>query len=423
MRTELVDSARITLVATPGPLIGALAGMTSTIVNPADLPTDDQRRAEVLAETGADVAVLGDDLALERALALASHLSRSCPEIEMVLLAPGEATTLAAAMAAGIRLVVDPSTPTEKLREEIARVGAGACLRRSRIGRSAVADHSEEPQAAGRIITVMAAKGGVGKTTIAVNLAVELARHHPQKTVLVDLDLMAGDADLLLDLEPAATLASLAIDGGELDSGAVKLALSSHSSGLLVLPAPETLVEADAIDPQLVRRVLELLRQSFAFVIVDTAPGAGGVFAEAAELADDLLAVASPDLGGLRSLRRNLDALDTLELVAADRHLILNRSDHRTGLGPEAVEGSVELPIAHAIPDAREIPTAANQGIPFVANGARSEAGLALRKLAARLDPTGTVEVPPERPNLGARRSTDRSHPAPRRPVRSFDAR
>jgi pilus assembly protein CpaE len=254
----------------------------------------------------------------------------------------------------------------------------------------------------------MAAKGGVGRTTIAVNLAVELARGAANEVVLVDLDLVAGEVDLLLGLEARSTVATVAVPGVPLDATVLKLSLTAHPSGLLVLPAPETLVDADAVDPDRLLDLLRLLKVAFRLVVVDTAPGAGAPLAAAAEAADHLLVVATPDLGGIRSLRRNLDGLDQLGLTQARRQLVVNRSDQRTGLSAQAIENMVDLPVSHTIPECREIPVAANQSLPLVEAYPKAEAVRAFRELAA--------SVRPARPGATAK-------PAPATPLPVRNAR
>jgi pilus assembly protein CpaE len=233
---------------------------------------------------------------------------------------------------------------------------------------------------------------------VAVNLAVELARRAPNEVVLVDLDLMAGEVDILLGLDPKATVASVASPGAMLDPTALKLSLTAHSSGLLVLPAPDNLIDADSVDCELVLKMMEMLSSSFRYVVVDTAPGAGEALAAAVELADDLLVVATPDAGGLRSLKRNLDGLDALGLTRARRHLVLNRADMRTGMSNEAIEARMELAISYAIPQSREIPVAANQGLSFIEAYPKAPAIRAFKELAARLTSPAARQRQPPRP-------------------------
>lgn len=383
---------RVTLVTTPGSMISALKDLPVTTINPADLPDGPTRMAQYLAGVGGDVVVFGPGLSLDVVLATARDMEQSFPEVDMVLVHQPTPSLLGDAMAAGIRQVIAPETATPVIAETVAHLAAAAALRRARLAGPAAAGGPAGPEVAapnrqGQLITVMAAKGGVGRTTVAVNLALELSRGAPNEVVLVDLDLVAGEVDQLLGLEHRSTVATVAVPGVPLDLTVLKLSLCPHPTGLLVLPAPDNLVDADAVDPDRLVEILTMLKGAFRTVVVDTAPGAGAPLAVAAEVADELIAIATPDLGGLRSLRRNLDGLDQLGFTQAHRRLVLNRADLRTGLSTQAIESTVELPVSHAIPECREIPVAANQSLPLVEAYPKADAVRVLRELAAALRP------------------------------------
>lgn len=379
----MAGNARVTLVALPASYIASLQDLQTTTISGADLATHPPQAAQAIAGAGGDVAVLGPELDLRLALDTTAELVRSFPEIDVVLMADPTQGLLNDAMRVGVRQVVGPEVPPAELAALLKKLCQTAILRRSRL-----AADSPDPENQGRLITVMAAKGGVGKTTVALNLAAILSHARPDEVVLVDLNLMAGDIDMMVGLDPKSTIASVATSGTLIDTAVVKLSLSRHPSGLLILAAPESLVEADAIDCDLVTDVLRVLKSSFAFTVVDTSPGADAALASAVELADDLLAVTTPDLAALRSLRRNLDGLDTLGLNTARRHLVLNRADYRTGLTAQNIEHHVEMPITQSIPDARELPTAANQGLILVQAQPKSEVARAFRALAVQVNPT-----------------------------------
>lgn len=386
---------RVTLVTTPGSMISALKDLPVTTINPADLPDGPTRIAQYLAGIGGDLVVFGPGLSLDVIMATAKDMVQSFPEVDVVLVHQPTPSLLGDAMAVGIRQVIAPETATPVIAETVAHLAAAAALRRARLaGPAAAAGGPAGPEAPaapvhqGRLITVMAAKGGVGRTTVAVNLALELSRGAPNEVVLVDLDLVAGEVDQLLGLEHRSTLATVAVPGVPLDLTVLKLSLCPHPTGLLVLAAPDNLVDADAVDPDRLAEILTMLKGAFRTVVVDTAPGAGAPMAVAAEVADELLAIATPDLGGLRSLRRNLDGLDQLGFTRAHRRLVLNRADLRTGLSTQAIESTVELPVSHAIPECREIPVAANQSLPLVEAYPKADAVRVIRELAAALRPT-----------------------------------
>ncbi|MDH4364467.1 MAG: P-loop NTPase [Acidimicrobiia bacterium] len=387
-------------MTTPGSMISALKDLPVTTINPADLPDGPTRIAQYLAGVGGDLVVFGPGLSLDVVMATARDMEQSFPEVDVVLVHQPTPSLLGDAMAAGIRQVIAPETATPVIAETVAHLAAAAALRRARLAGPAAAGGPGGPEAAaapsrqGQLITVMSAKGGVGRTTVAVNLALELSRGAPNEVVLVDLDLVAGEVDQLLGLEHRSTVATVATPGVPLDLTVLKLSLCPHPTGLLVLPAPDNLVDADAVDPDRLVEILTMLKGAFRTVVVDTAPGAGAPLAVAAEVADELLAIATPDLGGLRSLRRNLDGLDQLGFTQAHRRLVLNRADLRTGLSTQAIESTVELPVSHAIPECREIPVAANQSLPLVEAYPKADAVRVLRELAAALRPAASPAAP-----------------------------
>lgn len=381
---------RVTLVTSPGSMISALRDLPLTTVNPSDLPDGPLKIAQYLANLGGDVIVFGPGLSLDVVLATARDMERLFPELDLVLVSQPTPTLLVDAMRAGIRQVLTADIAPEVLTETVTRMAQAAALRRSRLAGPdpAAAAVAASPSHEGQVITVMAAKGGVGRSTVAVNLAVELARGTANEVVLVDLDLVAGEVDLLLGLgDVRSTVATVAVPGVPLDLTVLKLSLTPHPTGLLVLPAPDNLVDADAVDPDKALDMLRLLKTAFPLIVVDTAPGAGAALAAAAEAADHLLAIATPDLGGIRSLKRNLDGLDQLGLTQARRQLIVNHSDQRTGLSAQAIENMLDLPVGHAIPECREIPVAANQSLPLAEAYPKAEAVRVFRELAASVRP------------------------------------
>ncbi len=396
---------RVTLVAGPGALIAALNNLQVSTVNPSDLPIGPPRAAQYLATATPDAILFGSDVPINNALAIAGELDQNFPEIDVVLIAEPSHELLSQAMKQGVREVVDLDASNELIGATVSRIAAAAGLRRTRLA----GPGGDSPKTEGEIVAVMAAKGGVGKSTVAVNLAVELARSAPNEVVLVDLDLVAGDVDLLLGLNPSSTVATVATPGAILDPTVVKLSLTPHRSGLLTLAAPDDLVDADGVDPDLLVEMLAMMRTSFRHVVIDTAPGAGAALAAAVESADHLLAIATPDIGGLRSLRRNLDGLQALGLTTAKRHLVLNRSDYRSGIGSQTIEGTVEIPVGHAIADSGEIAIAANQGVPFVDAYPKNETVKSFKELAADFGAAQVEETPSSSGRRGVGQSRGRA--------------
>ena len=243
-----------------------------------------------------------------------------------------------------------------------------------------------------KVIVVVSPKGGAGKTAVSSNLSVALAQRHPGRVVAVDLDVQFGDLSLALSLSPEHTLAQLA-RASQLDATTLKLHLTPAPNGLFVLAGANDPVDADSITHAHVSQVLAMLAQNFDYVIVDTPAGLDELTLAALECATDLLLVSSLDVTSIRSLRKALDAFDHIG-VAAERRLLLNRSDSKVGLDPSDAEDVMGMKIACSIPSSREIPLSLNLGTPVVISEPKSAVAKQLQQLAEIFAP---VEAEPVR--------------------------
>ncbi|HZX56985.1 MAG TPA: AAA family ATPase [Ilumatobacteraceae bacterium] len=236
------------------------------------------------------------------------------------------------------------------------------------------------PSRQSKVIVVISPKGGSGKTAVSSNLAVALAQRFPGRVVAVDLDVQFGDLGTALSLTPEHTLAQLARTS-QIDATTVKLFLTLHYNGLYVLAGAHDPVDADSIGLKHVSQVLPLLAQNFDYVIVDTPAGLDERTLAALECATDLLLVSSLDVTSIRSLRKELDALDHIG-IKANRQLVLNRADAKVGLDPSDVEAVIGMKIGSSIPSSREVPLSLNLGTPVVISEPKSMVAKQLQQLA-----------------------------------------
>lgn len=247
--------------------------------------------------------------------------------------------------------------------------------------------HTAEPPAgpgrgpAGRVITVISPKGGAGKTTVATNLAVGLARRAAGMAALVDLDLTFGDVASALLLDPKHSIGQVARAARAIQDAAIKMLLTQHSSGLHVLCAPDDPIEGDEVTDDDVTSVLQVLSADLPYVVIDTGAGLDAATLTAIEHSTDLVLVGAMDVPSLLGLRKGLDVLDRLGMTGARRHLVLNRADSKVGLEASDVEDTIGLPVTVAIPSSRAVPVSVNQGRPIVETDWRSPAGKALQSL------------------------------------------
>ena len=161
----------------------------------------------------------------------------------------------------------------------------------------------------GRIITVFSPKGGTGKTVTATNLAASFAKHEAKRTLLLDLDLQFGDAAIMLGIEPEKTIYDLVVAPGELDSEKLAGYVTKHTCGLDILPAPLRPEDAELVTESKLARLLEVARESYDVIVVDTSPFFHGPMLATLDRTDELLMVCGLDVPTLKNVRLSLQTL------------------------------------------------------------------------------------------------------------------
>ncbi len=330
------------------------------------------------------VVVLGPDLPLEEALYLAGLVDREAPEITLLVAAEPSPELWRRALQSGVRDVIATDMPDHEVRRIIDR----ALQRASRVGMPDTPGSAAGRR--GRVVTVLAPKGGAGKTALATNLSVGLAQIRPGSAVLVDFDLQFGDVPTALGLQANHTIADATRSAG-LDLATLKVFLTRHESGLFVLAAPDSPAEGEEVAESRARRVVDLLAGEFPFVIVDTPAGLTEHALGALELSTDILLVCDMAVAGARGMRKVLDALDRLGMTEATRHIVLNRADSDVGLDPADVEHILGRPVDVELPSTRSMPLSMNQGTPLLTAAPRSEAAHRLLEVVGRF---AEVEAP-----------------------------
>lgn len=359
---------------------GGLPGGVQTFayVNPADpgelFANLNQERPEVL--------ILGPDVPVEDALRLATVFDVQLPELSVILVGEPDPDFVLLAMRAGIRDILSPASDPAQIRVLLER----ACQSyASRTRATAVQQPDNNPK--GLVIGVFSPKGGVGKTTIATNIAIGLGQVAPMSVVIVDLDLQFGDVASGLYLNPEHTVTDAVSASASQDSLVLKAFLTVHPSSIYALCAPRTPVEADDITPQQVSRLIEQLAQQFQYVVVDTAPGLPEVGLAAMEQCTDVVWVSAMDVPSIRGLRSGLEILRRLDLLPETRHVVLNMADSKSGLSVQDVEATIGAPVDVSIPRSKAVAYSTNRGIPVLQDGRKDPAVKGLRQLVTRFDP------------------------------------
>jgi pilus assembly protein CpaE len=359
-------------------------------------PEGDDAHA-IVKKVGLDeplVVLLGADLDVAHALDIALAFDEELPEIEVLLIASPTPALWKAALRAGVRDVLTPELSPEAVRDIVDRAIEVAHRRRANL------TGEEARERAAKVITVLSPKGGAGKTTVATNLAIGLAWSAPKQVVLFDCDLQFGDVANALRLLPEATFGD-SVGAGLTDITTLKATLTPHPSGLYALCAPDTPAEADDISGEHVARAISLLHSEFSYVIVDTDAGLGERTLAAVEPATDLVFICSTDVPSVRSLRKEVEALDIIGMTHQRRHFILNRSDARVGLGVDDIRATIHQPIDFMIPSSRSVPLSTNTGSPIIETDVSSPVAKALLPLIARF---GELDIPAHDSAAGRKR-------------------
>lgn len=330
----------------------------------------------------AEVLVLGPDLPLEDALRLATVVDVRYPDLSVVLVGASDSELVVQAMRVGIRHILSPDADPAAIRIELERACQTFASRRRT--RNPVAAASQRD---GRVIGVFSPKGGVGKTTIATNLAVGLGKIAPMSVVIVDLDLQFGDVASGLYLEPEHTVTDAVSASASADSLVLKAFLTVHPAGIYAMCAPKTPAEADQITPAQVGHLIGQLAQEFDYVVIDTSPGLPELGLAAMEQCTDIVWVSGMDVPSARGLRSGIDTLKQLDILPGRRHVVLNMTDSRTGLTVQDMESTIGVPVDVTIPRLRSVAFATNRGVPLLQEPARDRAARSMRQLVDRFTP------------------------------------
>ena len=349
-----------------------------------DMIVDPSHAVRELGGRDVEVVALGPDVPEEHALALATAFDHDRPDISVVIIAPPSTDLLQSALRAGARDVIAPDIASADLRAAIEKAFDTATHRRQVFDGD---DGAGDDDARGRVIMSLCPKGGAGKTTVSTNLALALAQVAPGEVVILDLDLQFGDVASALGLRPDLTFADAVRSVDTLDATSLKAHLTVHPQDLFVLCAPATPTEADDISIEQVERVLQLLTQSFKYVVLDTASGLDENTLAALEYATDLLLISATDVPSIRATVKEIEALRVIGKPQHLWHFVLNRADARTGLTIPAIERTVGLNVDVAIPSSRSVPLSLNQGEPLVLSDPRSAVTLAMLQLVKRVAP------------------------------------
>ena len=311
------------------------------------------------------------------------RLSLEVPEASIIIMSvQGEQEYLRRAMMAGAKnYLTKPFTGDELIH------AAKDAFNRDRKVRDALRGKAGEKKQ-GKVISIFSGKGGVGKTTLAVNLAVALASRPSTKVAIVDADIQFGDVALTLNVLPRSTMADVVAEKDHLDDNTLAAYMTAYSDQLHVLAAPSRPEQAESVSGKLVGAVLKQLRQSYDLILVDTASAFNEATIAALDAADAVLVLAALDLLTVKNTKLALEIMQSLGYAEEKIMLVLNRATPEGGIEAKEVETTLKRTFATAIPtDGKTVVGALNKGIPFVLSHPAAAVSQQITSIAAMVAP------------------------------------
>ncbi|MCE5285122.1 MAG: response regulator [Pelosinus sp.] len=348
----------------------------------------------VAREIQPDVILMDINMPIMDGIQATAQITLQQPQSVIVMMSvQGEQEYLRKAMKAGAKdYLVKPFTGDDLL-QTVKQVFESEQQRRS-----VFAVSSSAPNKEGKIITVFSTKGGIGKTTIASNLAVTLSEKLGAKVGIIDADLQFGDVALFLDLMPEATLADLVKDIDNLDAALLESYLTPFRQGRLkLLAAPVRPEQAELITAANFQALLKTMRSMFDYIIIDTAPAFNDVILSILDISDEVLVVCSMDVPTIKNVKLCLEIMESLHYDQNKVKLILNRANSEGDMQIKEVEEILQYEFLEVLPsDGKVVVPSVNRGMPFVLGAPEAPISQHIFSLASMIA-NGQVVIKEER--------------------------
>jgi len=335
------------------------------------------------------------------------------PAVQVVILSvQGDQNYMRRAMLAGARDFLTKPPMGDELISAVRLAGSVAQAERLKTAQVQVAPVSRNvgPMAVyggtkGKIVTIYSPKGGTGTTTLAVNLALTL-HNEDTHVALVDANLQFGDVAVFMNEQGKNTIVDIAPRVEELDPDIVQEVMLKHAaSGLHILAAPSRPENAEKVTSSQFGKVLEYLRQMYAYVVVDTSAFLTDVTLAAIDVSDLIVLVTTQDIPSIKNCRLFLDLLQTLGIERERILFVMNRFDKRINITPDRVTENLKQEIVSVIPlDEQTATKAVNRGVPFVLDSRSAPAARGIFSLAESVRARVAAQESTEEPNRAMRR-------------------
>jgi pilus assembly protein CpaE len=384
-----------------------------TDVDVVGLARTGKEAIQISQQLNPDVVLMDINMPDMDGIAATETIRSHQPAVQVVILSvQSDQNYMRRAMLAGARDFLTKPPMGDELISAIRRAGGMAQAERSKTvsvqplsntGNPGMLAGYSIPQ--GKIVTVYSPKGGTGCTTIAVNLALTL-NNEDTRVALVDGNLQFGDVAVFVNEQGKNTIVDLAPRAEELDPEIVEEVMLKHaSSGLHILAAPSRPEYAEKVSSGQFSRVLEYLKQIYAYVVVDTASLLTDATLAAIDISDLIVLVSTQDIPSIKSCRLFLDLSQTLGIERERILFAMNRYDKRINITPERVAENLKQEISSVIPlDEATVMKAVNRGVPFVLESKNQPASRGILSLAESVRARIAAQEAADEPNRSGKR-------------------
>jgi pilus assembly protein CpaE len=327
------------------------------------------------------VVVVGPSMTTPDGMQAVQQLLRARPNTAGILTVTELSTQLMQwAIRSGVSDVIQLPADEDQLTEAVERAaGQLAAVP----GSPGVVTPGESGGERGRVTTVFSTKGGTGKSVVACNLAVMLARQSEKPVVLLDADLQFGDVAVMLKLGPRHTIVDAVANIDRLDVALLKSLLIRHDrSGVLVLPSPLEPGFADQVSGADMVKIIDMLASFAGHVVIDTPSHFNEVNLAVLEHSDDIILVAGMDIPAIKNVKIGLQVLRLLDMPVSRVRLLLNRANAKVKLDIGEVERTLQIKADVLLPSDILIPQSVNKGSPVVLEAPKSAVTKSIEQLA-----------------------------------------
>lgn len=341
--------------------------------------------ADVISQTNPDIGIVSIDSNVAKGLELVQKLNEISPDCHvLVVSASTDGQVILQAMRAGAKEFLSHPVKLQDILDALGRISE------RKFGRG------ENKSRGSTVIAVAGVTGGVGTTSIAVNLGCALAKDPKKSAALIDLDLCLGDADVFLDSIPDYTLVDVSQNVSRLDFSLLKRSLTKHSSGLYLLPRPVQMEDMALITPEDLQRVIGLMKATFSHLVLDLSKGYTPNDQVALQMAHHILLVTQLDLPCLRNVVRLLTSFKENKELADKIKVVVNRAGLESGaITMKKAQETIGREIFWQVPnDYRTMVEVRNNGVPLTEAAPKAGVTQSIMGLAEAL--SGETKEPTE---------------------------